>query len=258
MPPSTKRKQRNRKTDWLIGAGALFVATILFVLAKNYYNTHFVRYGRPGIFVPEQYSVHGIDVSHHQGAISWKGVSKMAYKHMRIQFVFMKATQGSYFVDPHFDRNWRQAGRAGVPRGAYHFFDPSQNAIDQVENFRKKVKLNKGDLPPVLDVERRGNLPLFEFHYAVLTWLQEVERIYGVRPIVYTYASFYRDYLSPILGDYPLWVAHYTNSAAPSISRNWHFWQLSDRSNIDGISTFVDFNVFNGTAAEFDRMRIGH
>ena len=61
-------------------------------------------------------AIQGIDVSRWQGEIDWAKV-----KDAGTRFAFIKATEGGDHVDPNFKRNWIEAKRHGVPRGAYHF-----------------------------------------------------------------------------------------------------------------------------------------
>ena len=49
-------------------------------------------------------AVYGIDVSHHNGSIDWEKVVENEFP--RIEYVFMKATQGTSFVSPKFKENW--------------------------------------------------------------------------------------------------------------------------------------------------------
>jgi lysozyme len=51
-------------------------------------------------------------------------------------------------------------------------------------------------------------------------------------------------------------VAHYLRPDQPSIYRDWIFWQHSEAGRVDGILTHVDFNVFNGDSAEFNKLLI--
>ena len=74
------------------------------------------------------YDVHGIDVSHHQGKIDWPAVAVDG-----VGFAFIKATEGGDFVDPRFAENWKASAKAGIPRGAYHFFTQCRPATVQAE-----------------------------------------------------------------------------------------------------------------------------
>ena len=73
----------------------LAAAALAIYLITNYLNRPgFVRYPAFGIPVPVNYSIHGIDVSHHQAAINWTDVKNMKDKNIKIGFAFIKATEG--------------------------------------------------------------------------------------------------------------------------------------------------------------------
>ena len=63
------------------------------------------------------FTVHGIDVSHYQSKINWDTVATQ-----KIDFAFVKATEGEEFSDNLFCSNWSDIKRVGIRRGAYHFF----------------------------------------------------------------------------------------------------------------------------------------
>ena len=69
----------------------------------------------------------GIDVSHYQGTINWTSVKNAGY-----QFAFMKATQGTTYVDPTFATNRTNATAAGIPIGFYDFCEVSTTATDAI------------------------------------------------------------------------------------------------------------------------------
>ncbi len=77
---------------------------------------------------------------------------------IRLQFAFIKATEGEKLVDPYFSRNWQLSRENGLLRGAYHYFSPSVSASVQARLFLQTVDFAHGDLPAVLDVEERGKL----------------------------------------------------------------------------------------------------
>ena len=68
-------------------------------------------------------------------------------------FVYIKATDGGDHLDPMFRKNWRAAGKAGLKRGAYHFFYWCRTAGEQADWFIRHVPKVEGALPPVIDVE---------------------------------------------------------------------------------------------------------
>ncbi|MFN2457187.1 MAG: glycoside hydrolase family 25 protein [Chitinophagaceae bacterium] len=225
--------------------------TYLFILWRQSRKITFVRYKEFGIPIPSNYEIHGIDVSRYQERILWKAVKAMKVENLQLHFAFIKATEGTHNVDPFFKRNWKMAKDAGMVRGAYHFFVAIKNGRKQAENFIKQVKLQSGDLPPVLDVENTFGKPSSELRQEVKEWLQVMENYYLVKPIIYTNASFYKRYLQGFFDDYPLWVAHYLQPHQPRINRSWSFWQHSEQGRVNGIISKVDFNVFNGDSASF-------
>jgi len=220
------------------------------------YKPKFIHYTGFGIDIPVNYTIHGIDVSHHQSDIDWDEVKAMQIKDIKIGFGFIKATEGIENVDEQFKDNWLAAKRANIPRGAYHFYNPSRNGKAQAQNFIDNVRLSKGDLPPVLDIEQVNGTPIIKIQQGVIDWLEAVEAHYNVKPIIYTNASFYNNVLGDKFDEYPLWVAHYLVKDKPRIQRSWTFWQHNETGQVNGIDSYVDFNVFNGDSAAFKELLI--
>ena len=240
----------------------LFVAGILGMLALHGYEwwmarrAHFVRYQAFGIEIPTRYAIHGIDVSKYQDIIDWESVKEMNVEGIRLQFAFIKATEGVENKDRFFRRNWKKAREAGITRGAYHFFIATKSGKMQAENFIKSVELLPGDLPPVLDEEQTYGVPYKKLRMRVKEWLQTVEQYYGVRPILYTNVDFYEQILKDEFDEYPLWVAHYLQKEKPRIYRPWHFWQYSEEGRVNGIFHKVDFNAFSGDSVAFSNLLV--
>jgi lysozyme len=243
------------------------VLSVLFVLALftfGYFifqwwqekRSGFAHYPGFGILLPTGFDIHGIDVSHHQSRIKWEAVKSMKEKSVMLGFAFMKATEGYTRKDRQFGRNWQKAKEVGMPRGAYHFFLPNKNGLIQAQNFISVVTLEKGDLPPVLDIEETYGVKYTDLRKRVKEWLSVIENHYGVKPIIYTNADFYTNILGSEFDDYPLWVAHYLQKNKPRIERPWTFWQYSETGNVNGILSKVDFNVFNGDSSDFEELRI--
>jgi lysozyme len=180
----------------------------------------------------------------------------MNVKNIRLGFAFIKATEGIENDDAQFNRNWKKAKANGITRGAYHFFIATKDGKMQAENFIKKVNVETGDLPPVLDVEHTYGLPYEVVKKEVRAWLETVENYYKAKPIIYTNVDFYNRCLGKEFDDYPLWVAHYYEPSQPRIKRGWVFWQHSDEGRVNGIIPKVDFNVFAGDSIEFRNLLV--
>ena len=193
--------------------------------------------------------VFGIDVSHYQAKIDW-GAVKEADADFPIGFVYIRATAGKDGMDMQYKNNWRGAKGNGFLRGAYHYYRPDENSLQQADNFIKNVKLSAGDLPPVLDIEKIPNgQSLDSLKRGLKRWLDKVERHYGVKPIVYSGESFYTDFLKKEFTGYELWIANYS-FFEDKIRKEWLFWQFTDKATIKGIDADVDVNIFNGSYLE--------
>ncbi len=236
-------------------SAACFVAYLGYLWWQSR-QLHFVKYPEFGIPMPAEYEIHGIDVSRYQQVISWEDVKDMDVGDIRIGFAFIKATEGYENTDPFFKRNWRKSKDAGIVRGAYHFFIPGKDGKTQAKNFIGRVSLTKGDLPPVLDVEEAYGVPVLQVRNGVKTWLDEIEKYYQIKPLIYTNIDFYNRYLKGSFDNYPLWVAHYLQPHQPRITRDWTFWQHSEQGHVNGIRQKVDFDVFNGDSLTFRALLI--
>ncbi|MBF9142713.1 glycoside hydrolase family 25 protein [Hymenobacter properus] len=197
------------------------------------------------------YSVHGIDVSAYQGRIDWPEVARN-----KVRFAFIKASEGATMRDVRFARNWREARKAGVLCGAYHYFQPNRDGQVQADLFARTVPLAPGDLPPVLDVEAPNFHDVAVLRREVARWLRLIEAHYGVRPILYSNHSFYKRHLAGHFDNYPLWLAHYEVERPAMPRKKWIIWQHSDEAYVPGIRGVVDFNVFQGNFEELQALRV--
>jgi len=253
----TKRRKRNSAKKIIITIVVLPAIVIAAYYIVGFLNRpKFVRYPGFGIDMPVNYAIHGIDVSRHQSVIDWQDVKEMQIKNIKIGFGFIKATEGIQNVDDQYKKNWAAAKKADIPRGAYHFFTPSRSGKAQAENFIETVKLDAGDLPPVLDIEQVNGTNIAKLQQGINDWLLMVEAHYHVKPIIYTNAFFYKTFLGEKFDGYPLWVAHYLVNDTPRINRNWVFWQHNETGQVNGIDAYVDFNVFNGDSVAFKKLLI--
>ncbi len=251
-----KRKQKSLKKKKRIYKPILTVLIIAISIVTGTYYYLSNRNSEYNVKLPDGYEIHGLDISHHQGNINWKQLSESQKNPNPIRFIFMKATEGGDFLDTKFHSNFADAKQNGFICGAYHFYNPKTSPDRQAAFFIRQVTLSCGDLPPVLDIEERGNKPLSTFQSELLAWLRKIETHYKTKPIIYTSYSFKNNYLSDsIFNSYPFWIAHYYVEKV-EYKNKWHFWQHSDRAFIHGIGHNVDLNVFNGTENDFQNLII--
>jgi lysozyme len=207
-----------------------------------------------GVYVPTQYSIYGIDVSRYQNRINWKEVDEMKVQNISIQFAFIKATEGKHMKDKRFKQNWKEAKQHHIVRGAYHYYLPDGSPQTQAVNFLETVQFERGDLPPVIDIEDRGIGVHKAFIENINIFLTQVTTSCNCKPIIYSYDSFYNDYLAGQFEDYPLWIARY--GPEKPLAGNFNFWQFTDHAQVDGIGEAVDMNVFAGDSVSFENLRL--
>lgn len=193
----------------------------------------------------------GIDVSHWQGSINWPKV-----KADGISFAFVKATQGTTWVDPQFKTNASGAKAAGLLIGPYHFVDAMtpESAIQQAQHFAKTIQASgvTFDLPPVMDYENNPKgLSKAQINAVASTFLKEVQKLTGIVPIIYTGNAFAQQF-EPSLGQYPLWIARYSSNVPYDVPawKRWDFWQYSDSGKVSGIAGNVDLNKYRGSLSD--------
>jgi len=197
-----------------------------------------------------KYPVRGIDVSHYQGDIDWNTLTQAD-----ISFAFIKATEGSSFVDDKFSYNYAEAIKTDLSVGAYHFFSFDSAGKTQAENFIKTVPAHDGMLPPVIDFEFYGNKhenpPARDDVLRELDdMIAALEAHYGLKPIIYVTEDTYEAYIVGGYADYDIWIRNVKTKPSLSDGRSWKFWQYTNRERTPGYSgeeEFIDMNVFAGS-----------
>ncbi|MCQ2259537.1 MAG: hypothetical protein MJZ41_16355 [Bacteroidaceae bacterium] len=185
--------------------------------------------------------IYGIDISHYQPIVSWDKLyvpvdSSYTYNDtisrqigiIPVSFVFLKATEGKQYFDYTYEKHCDWAERFGIPHGAYHFYNHRMATVkEQIDNFTFHVKLNKGDLLPVLDIELFGVST-----DSLLVWTDAVEKHYGVKPIVYANEKIAKLYVDNTrLKENILWHARYGNK----VERTFSIHQYSETGRTPGI-----------------------
>ncbi|RLD66958.1 MAG: glycoside hydrolase family 25 protein [Bacteroidetes bacterium] len=206
------------------------------------------------IFAHYQEHIFGIDISHYQGRVEWEKV-KQFKNGEKISFIIMRAAIGEDEEDQEFTTNWINVKKLGIIRGAYHYYRPDENSIKQADNFISIVNLEKGDFPPVLDIEALPNYQSIKsLKIGLIKWLNKIENHYGIRPVIYTGDSYYHDFLNDtIFQKYVFWIANFNRVKKPK-HKNWKIWQFSETGQIDGINHDIDFNVFQGDIMALRKM----
>ena len=220
-----------RSVSSLFGVNAVYAAKGLFrSLSSNGY-------------------IDGIDVSNWQGRIDWARVRAAGKR-----FVIAKASEGVGYEDRSYDRNKSGAMGQGIAFGAYHFARPENDPIKEADWFIQVAGYKRGMIIPTLDLERTGGRSPAGLTRWTKAWLQRVYDRLGVRAMIYTSPSFWRENLDNTAwfannGYAVLWIAHWkrTSPSVPASNwggRSWTIWQYSSTGSVPGISGDVDLDRY--------------
>lgn len=192
--------------------------------------------------------IRGLDVSKWQGNINFDLLRGGA------EFVFVKATEGFGYKDPQFDRNWSEAKRVGLPRGAYHFARPDLGNHPHTESdwFCNTTPLEPGDVL-ALDFEVKYSDPV----NWCLEFLKHTRERIAFNPVIYINLSTSRAYdWSPVVKEgFGLWLAYYDNTSTRPTTP-WSLIALKQYTSsaaFPGISGNVDADYFYGTTDQFKK-----
>ena len=178
----------------------------------------------------------GIDVSRFQDTINWSKVAK----NKKIEFVYIKASEGASIRDKMYRYNAKKASDAGLKIGSYHVYSSTTTAKQQFENFKKAVGKTKQDIVPVLDIEAVHCHKLYMARVDMLLDLMEKE--YGVKPMIYTSEKLYLTHFNiKKYKKYHFFIANYKRE--PKMA--YTLWQYTPRGKQKGIDGFVDFSRFS-------------
>lgn len=183
----------------------------------------------------------GIDTSHHQGVIDWQKVKRAG-----VAWAWIKATQGTSYVDPMWEQNAAGATAAGVPWGAYHFQD-HQNPVAEADHFLRTVgDVRHGGARYMLDTEEGQDAN------SVFAFLEHCRLTSGLDPLRYCTQSDAANparYNVAMLARYGLVVARVKDAAGnPWQQGDVHVpfpyvaHQFSWVGKIDGINAHVDLD----------------
>jgi GH25 family lysozyme M1 (1,4-beta-N-acetylmuramidase) len=219
---------------------------------------------------PASALIEGVDVSNWQGNINWPAVPSSQFR-----FAIIKASEGTTYTDPYFQRNWEGAGSRGMYRGAYHFARPAGSTLAEIDAdaraeaywFVSRIASVGGmggpmDLPAVLDLEYPGDWksgvspPAYKCWYMsqaqlaqwMRTWLSTVHTLTGKVPILYTNSDYWNSCdgaPADIASTYRLWLASWgvSNPSIPRPWSSWTFWQ-DGGAPVPGIGSAIDHNYF--------------
>jgi lysozyme len=181
----------------------------------------------------------GIDISSNQANLDFAAV-----KTAGIVIVYIKATEGSSYVNPYLKQHYAAAKTQGLMVGFYHYFLPASDPTQQAIFFANTIKDMSYDVMPMLDVEIPGSLSARVLSTLVHECLNEINYLTQHIPVLYTFTAFAKDNLiADGISGYPFWPADYNNAGYPGYNGIWDKWigyQYSDKGNIGGVTVDMD------------------
>lgn len=201
--------------------------------------------------------MNGIDISSWQADID---ISKLT----TTDFVIVKATGGTRYVNPYFQKHMAEAMLSGKLVGCYHYAREKSckgTSDDEAKHFCDNIAPYIGNAMLILDWEEElslgTNWPLY--------WLEKVKQITGVQPIIYTSQSVCEQYNWSAVaeGGYKLWLAQYPNynptdyksspwrSGGTGAFDGYIMHQYSSTGRITGYNGNLDLNLFYGNEEDW-------
>ena len=205
---------------------------------------------------------YGHDVSSYQGNVDWQTVARNGAK-----FVYVKASEGTGYLNSYFAQQYNGSASAGMIHGAYHFALPNTSSgVTQANYFVDHGGGWSADaktLPPMLDIEYNPYGPTC---YGLSTtgmssWIRAFSNTVfsrtGRYPPIYSTTNWWNTCTGrdPSFGSTnPLFIAYYSTSPGP-MPAGWvsqTLWQYSDSGTFPG-----DADVFNGSTAQLSIFALG-
>lgn len=190
-----------------------------------------------------------IDISSYQKTLKLSDVKSS------IDGVFVKATEGTTYVNPYCDTHYTQAKNCGLLRGFYHFAK-SGKAYTEAEYFYNNCKGYFRDGIPMLDWEGEQSV----------SWVNEFVRhlkdISGVW--CWIYANPWRFNQGGVESNCARWVASYPNYSHPTFAQaaKWDWpsadgnivaWQFCSDGRLSGYSSNLDCNLYCGDESSWKK-----
>lgn len=202
-------------------------------------------------------TMNGIDISNWQAGID---IAKLT----STEFVIVKATGGVGYTNPHFAGHLEATLAAGKLAGAYHYAREKGcggTAKAEAAYFCGRVKDYIGKIVLALDWEQELSLgPAW-----ALEWLDEMYRLTGVKPLIYTgqNACVSYDWSAVAKAGYRLWLAQYANDKETDYNTSpWQkgsvgafgrhvMHQYTGNGRITGYGSRLDLDLFYGSSDDW-------
>ena len=223
----------------------LFFCLVVVLIKSQRRTTSRVRGHQDPWQMASDYDVRGLDLSHHNGKILYEGLDTL-------DFVFLKATEGTTHIDRDFETHYKGFKNKGIALGVYHFFRFDTDGKEQANHFLNRIKGHIFQVPLIVDVEHENN-PKVRREKVIQRlneFMQTIKKKTGQKPIIYTNGDGYSDFVEKEFDDHTLWLSS-TNAWRPAMM-DCTFWQFNINADLMEITHRADLNVFRGSREEWE------
>jgi len=213
------------------------------------------------------YASRGIDVSVHQGNITWSSVANSGIDFAIIRAGSTNINAEVYGKDSKFETNYSGAKNAGIKVGAYYYCGAyTLNGFQKnARDFLNSIKGKNFEYPVFIDIEAAskqqalGKATLTTYILSALQIIQDA----GYKAGLYANRDWMTNYIDVSRissAGYVLWMAQYpsgsyaVNPSSYDKSSQCSIWQYSSLGSVSGINGNVDVDVsytnFNTTISK--------
>lgn len=223
----------------------LFFCLVVVLIKSQRRTTSRVRGHQDPWQMASDYDVRGLDLSHHNGKILYEGLDTL-------DFVFLKATEGTTHIDRDFKTHYKGFKNKGIALGVYHFFRFDTDGKEQANHFLNRIKGHTFQVPLIVDVEHENNPKVSreKVIQRLNEFMQTIKKKTGQKPIIYTNGDGYSDFVEKEFDDHTLWLSS-TNAWRPAMM-DCTFWQFNINADLMEITHRADLNVFRGSREEWE------
>lgn len=195
-------------------------------------------------------SIHGIDVSSHQGNIDWAALAQEDVEFAILRIGYRGYTAGGLNADEKFVENLSGAQQNGIQAGAYFYSQAlsAEEAREEAEYVLELLNDAQLDLPVFFDWERHtaedsrtNSTDSTILTDCALAFCQTIEAG-GYQAGIYFYSSLALDiYDLGQLTGYTFWLSQ--PGEIPKFDYTFAMWQYSYEGSLSGIDGNVDLNL---------------
>jgi GH25 family lysozyme M1 (1,4-beta-N-acetylmuramidase) len=181
----------------------------------------------------------GVDIA--RGNVDFAALRKQG-----VSFAFIKASEGSDFVNPSMTTSANSANVSNTMVSLYHFYRSGIDVNAQFKTFAAVLEKTSWNLPPALDIEATKEAG---FTDDIAQFCKLLEEHFHIKPILYV-----GDFAKTEGASYPLWIPKYTRGTIPP-KKEYVFWQISGQGRFGGQS-FLGVDLFKGNIEQLHALTV--